>query len=1101
MPIVFEQSLVLQDFLTLKLGGNPLDPRDRLHTIRKVTPATSASGPSPYFQAFLPFRVSRMGESCSVEDLASYDRDIALVTDQMNAARPLEPVRWLYFQWAALMSCAIYLDLYYGSRESLLDQLNQHLDRFNRERGLRLPAYTIEDLGRLSLWMATGAGKTLLLHANVLQHRLYVDRHMAQRPRHTLVVVPNESLARQHVAELGRSGLRARLYHKATADLYARSDILVLVITNMLEPRTSEGASRKAGDGETLYEPERFGSHNLVLVDEGHRGKDDEGRWRNIRRFLCAEGFVIEYSATLKEVVHTSLASLAQRVEAGAKGMSMAREYARSIAVDYSFKRFHHDGYGKHFRVLALAANHEHLELALDGYLTGCLLAFYEQIMVYEESRALSAEHRIERPLAVFAGLRVRGEDSDVVDAIALIGRFLTRREHFVPLLRNLLDEVLVIRTRRGTDVFSGMFSEVRRVHGVNASSLYDDMVRRLFLVEGATRLRAARRKDAEGEIELRVGDAEPFGVVNVGNPSEVLRELERPAHQSWVQVCPEITGGSLFEDLGNETCRATMLIGSRKFMEGWNSFRVSMLGIFNIGQNAGTQIIQLFGRGVRLRGKDGSLKRFSRDKGRERAGSTLERLRVLETISLFTVNAKYLQLFEKEIQERLEGEPDGEPVTVEIPIVGDRHPPRLRVLKLPRAEEFRRARVVEVGPNAGLAADGTRPFIDIYLDYYPRAGSRASVGAAGRDALTSENIITTLDPWLVVLDHDALYLRCAQMKNEEGWHNLKLPRFVGADSEREPVTQWILRRSGWFRVAIEQRFVSPEHVADLSLLPTWQRLAGELVCAYISAHYKWYLRAWQTSGAKVVWWDELNPSEQQALVPEGQFSETGARHKVTINVQEHDGGSSESVVQFVRDIASEVARGVYEVGRRMGLRSMGMEHSLYRPLLSLEDSPPVTIQCRPVALNRGEEDLLDAIDRYLRGEPSVLAGAQVHILRNESRRGLGFFVGAGFYPDFIFWIVKGGKQWVIFVDPKGATHMATRLAAAKLTLPRLLWEIERRNALPDVHLDAFVVFGTREADLDETWMQAHGELTTRMLFTSQGDYVDRLFTRALARG
>ena len=52
------------------------------------------------------------------------------------------------------------------------------------------------------------------------------------------------------------------------------------------------------------------------------------------------------------------------------------------------------------------------------------------------------------------------------------------------------------------------------------------------------------------------------------------------------------------------------VLIGSKKFTEGWSSWRVSTMGLMNVGQGEGAQIIQLFGRGVRLKGHCMSLKR-----------------------------------------------------------------------------------------------------------------------------------------------------------------------------------------------------------------------------------------------------------------------------------------------------------------------------------------------------------------------------------------------------------------------------------------------------------------------------------------------------------
>src|SRR3546814_20093184 len=68
--------------------------------------------------------------------------------------------------------------------------------------------------------------------------------------------------------------------------------------------------------------------------------------------------------------------------------------------------------------------------------------------------------------------------------------------------------------------------------------------------------------------------------------------------------------GGALFGKLNNKDSRLNVLIGSRKFTEGWSSWRVSTMGLLNMGQGEGSQIIQLFGRGVRLKGKGFSLKR-----------------------------------------------------------------------------------------------------------------------------------------------------------------------------------------------------------------------------------------------------------------------------------------------------------------------------------------------------------------------------------------------------------------------------------------------------------------------------------------------------------
>ncbi len=75
--------------------------------------------------------------------------------------------------------------------------------------------------------------------------------------------------------------------------------------------------------------------------------------------------------------------------------------------------------------------------------------------------------------------------------------------------------------------------------------------------------------------------------------------------------------------------------------MEGWNSWRVSNMGLLNIGRSEGSEIIQLFGRGVRLRGLGLSLKRSSALDGKHP-----EHIKLLETLNIFAVRANYMAQF-----------------------------------------------------------------------------------------------------------------------------------------------------------------------------------------------------------------------------------------------------------------------------------------------------------------------------------------------------------------------------------------------------------------------------------------------------------------------
>ena len=51
-------------------------------------------------------------------------------------------------------------------------------------------------LNKLAFWMATGSGKTLLMHANILQYRHALTRHGRHRElNRILLLTPNEGLS------------------------------------------------------------------------------------------------------------------------------------------------------------------------------------------------------------------------------------------------------------------------------------------------------------------------------------------------------------------------------------------------------------------------------------------------------------------------------------------------------------------------------------------------------------------------------------------------------------------------------------------------------------------------------------------------------------------------------------------------------------------------------------------------------------------------------------------------------------------------------------------------------------------------------------------
>ncbi len=92
----------------------------------------------------------------------------------------------------------------------------------------------------------------------------------------------------------------------------------------------------------------------------------------------------------------------------------------------------------------------------------------------------------------------------------------------------------------------------------------------------------------------------------------------------------------------------------------------MSSMGLMNLGRGEGTQIIQLFGRGVRLRGYQFSLKRSSRLPD---ASQHPISVRPLETLNIFGVRADYMAQFREYLED--EGVPTREKVTtILLPVI-----------------------------------------------------------------------------------------------------------------------------------------------------------------------------------------------------------------------------------------------------------------------------------------------------------------------------------------------------------------------------------------------------------------------------------------------
>lgn len=982
-----QNRLVLHRFICREFGYENLPAM--LERLREAPAGFTGSGESEYARALYlnPARATVTSEQLSTYDanLAAHSRKLRMSGEQGRD--------WKSYQYLALLFTEHYLSRTFDDPEQLCADLNK--SKAQDLRTAAMPDYQPEDLRTVAFQSATGSGKTLLMHAHILQFQHYLHRS-GGRLNNIVLLTPNEQMSAQHERELQASGLRARLFSaEAAADLFSPIEIIDL---NKLAEK--KGVKRVA--------VQDFGDNNLVLVDEGHLGASGKV-WRERRQELSRGGFTFEYSATFNQVV--------------SKDAALLNAYGKCLLFDYSYRQFHQDGYGKDYAISNLRSGME------DGsnrmYLLGCLLTFYQQCRIWRDKGAQWAAFNLTKPLWVFLGKTVTGTSradkatqSDVVLILDFLGWVLANGSAVRPMLDNLLDGNSGLPDEAGRDYFAGLFNYLSRNP---KDDLYADLCDVLFHGQGV--LHVVYLTAGEGELHLRSADNPVFGVVNIGD-STALHKLLLDEDNSDIIVDREAGFAErLFAHVDKPDSPVNIVIGARRFIAGWNSWRVSTMGLMHVGVGEGPEIIQMFGRGVRLKGWNTSLKRH-RESGAEPPNDGAD-LSEVETLYIFGLRANYMQTF-RDLLEKEGMRVDRE--TVELPVtwnVGKRA--NLKLIRVRGDLKFECSEERPILPNPDATG---RPLAT--LDLYSRLQSMAS-GESPSVASQQKNSVKLKPQHTAFFDTTRVYDRLLRRKQQNGWHNLVI---------RPETVAHLLRDTSWYDL-----LMPPERLVltDFASVKQLEDIAVDLISEYADHFWRRQRRTWESDHFEVVTLDQGDPNNPKAF---------------ELSVDALQG----RLVDDLHELAANVREGHWH-HLKLGVILAGAH--AYQPLLYARKGCQVTV--RPVALDENEKSVVQGLADLAKNADPCLSGNELYLIRNLTRgRGVSFFDDFGYYPDFIVWLKNADCQHVIFLDPKGLSRFGTR-ERKKVALHHDIKDIEERirETEPDLYLHAYVLSVTPAQQID----------------------------------
>lgn len=994
------------------------------------------------------------------DKLRQYDENICRYVKQIGQRRG--GLKLKYYQYIALLFTEIYLDRYFSDPIGLASDINTFIDdeAVRTMGGICFSHVKTSDLNKLAFMCATGSGKTLLMHINILQFSYYLRRAQRRDSRiqinKIIVLAPNEGMSQQHLQELYQSSIPASIFQKERS-LYDNKDDVVIIDMNKLK---EEGKVKTVSI-------DSFEQNNLVLVDEAHRGLAGDV-WYDYRERLSADGgFAFEYSATFKQALRGLQLP---------KNQALLEEYCKAILMDYSYKYFYEDGYGKEYRIYNLHSGIDDEQRYL--YLTGCLLSFYQQMKLFQMHKEEYAPFQIEKPLLVFVGNRVTkatrtdksriAELSDVEEVLDFLNNFVGKKDTSLRRIQAVLDEDTGLMDGEGNELFAQNFNEIRAVFKgtTKAEDIYRDILRIVFNSHTDAevhRLHLENLRQVPGEIALRIGDTgDYFGVISIGDPATLIKQCDK---RGIVTKTEEFLSDSLFQKINKKDSAINLLIGSRKFTEGWNSWRVSTMGLINFAKGEGSQAIQLFGRGVRLHGYGGCLKRSSHIKESVKFPRGLG---ILETLTIFGVKAQYMEEFRKYLE--LEDLPANEniiefrmPVWKRNDILKDTP---LQVIKLREGADFKKQAkrlILDVPDEGFLRYLRKNPVV---IDCRSKVQTIKSNFSLEIQSATEEHTLPV--KYLPYLDYDYIFEELEQYKNEKLYYNLILTREKLQD---------ILATQGWYGWIIPQaRLV----IDSMDKLEQASDFCVMVLKGYMDRFYKYEKEKWEAPRMEY----QTMRTNDRNLVNEYTITYTQS--------MENDQGAEilEALVDEVSTLLNTKQRiPQYEISQFSGNFTMfDFEQHLYAPLISMKGKG-LNISVSPVSLNGDEKYFVDLLKRYVETKPGLLEGKKIFLLRNKSKTGMGFFEAGNFYPDYILWIDTPDIQYVTFIDPKGLVHV--RENDPKIEFYRTIKELEKRlqpSANKRILLNSFIFSVTNALELDYLWGMEKAERERRHVLCLHDD-------------
>lgn len=571
-------------------------------------------------------------------DLGRFSPNKTLYNFQQEALRNAVKALYLYFREKRADKQAFY-QLY--TRHGLDADLDYDLRRSSRKAVEYIREYPEEYpvdknkvsfahfINRMSFWMATGSGKTLII-VKLIELLGKLGQQKELPALDILFLAHRDDLLEQfkgRVEEFNCIHLDTpiKLYDlrdyenvkQERALPFFRHEITVFYYRSDLICDTQK---------EKLVDFRNYdnGGRWYILLDEAHKGDKEDSTRQVLYSILSRNGFLFNFSATFAD----------------------PWDFATCV-YNFNLARFVEEGYGKHIYISPVRIDvfrrqddypiQEKQKIVLKALL---LLAYIKK----ERKKIRRIDGRLyHEPLLLVLVNSVDVVDSDLELFFRELEK-LAKGEVRVELVDAAKAELVEEFQNQPQFCFEKKNCRLD-LHQVSALS-YKDILHYVYNAEtpGTIEVLVSPGNRQELLFKLKTGDR-PFALIKIGDITSWLKDK-----LTGYEISESFESESYFSSI-NSSSEINILMGSRSFYEGWDSNRPNIILFINIGvgSHARKFVLQAIGRGVRIEPRKHQRKRLEKLLG---AGVIDEELfdqvknfvLPLETLFVYGTNAENLQ-------------------------------------------------------------------------------------------------------------------------------------------------------------------------------------------------------------------------------------------------------------------------------------------------------------------------------------------------------------------------------------------------------------------------------------------------------------------------